>query len=257
MTFFYLKPIIYLRVNPGITVMPSGYHKHILNMPAPGTAFFLSMNIYLDESGDLGFSFKKPYRKGGSSRFLTITFLLVPKELSKYPKRIVKKFYEKKRIPSSHEIKGNTLTKDDQIYISNRTLNLLKKFNDIKIIAMTVNKKKVKKHIRQDQNKLYNYMIGLALLKKIKNQKIITLIPDKRSIKVKSGNSLKDYLQINLWFELNSETIVEYNPLESHRTLNLKFIDWISYIIWKSYENKEFEELNIFRNKIELHNLFF
>ena len=40
------------------------------------------MNLYLDESGDLGFTFDKPNRYGGSSRHLTIAILLTPKELS-------------------------------------------------------------------------------------------------------------------------------------------------------------------------------
>jgi len=226
-------------------------------MPASGPAFFLSMNIYRDESGDLGFSFKKPYRKGGSSRFLTITFLIIPKELSKHPKRIVRKLYKKKERSTNKEIKGSRLSENDKIYIAERTVKLLEKYPDIKIMAITVNKRKVKKHIRSDPNKLYNYMISLVLPKKIKQQKIITLIPDKRSIKVASGNSLIDYLQIKLWFELNSETVIEYYPLESHTSLNLQYIDWISYIIWKRYEDKESKVLDILKKRIELHQLFF
>ena len=100
-------------------------------------------------------------------------------------------------------------------------------------------------------------MISLVLPKKIKQQKIITLIPDERSIKVASGNSLIDYLQIKLWFELNSETVIEYYPLESHTSLNLQYIDWISYIIWKRYEDKESKVLDILKKRIELHQLFF
>ena len=246
-----------MRVNPGTTVTPFGYHKHILNMPAPGTAFFLSMNIYLDESGDLGFSFQKPYRNGGSSRYLTITFLFIPKELTKHPKRIVRKLYKKKGKSTKNELKGSHLSKDDKLFIAKRTVKLLQNHPNIKIISITVYKRSVKKHIRKDPNKLYNYMIGLVLPKKIKNQKRLTIIPDKKSIKVASGNSLVDYLQIKLWFEFNSETIIEYYPLESHTALNLQYIDWISNIIWNSYEDKENQALDIFIDRIELHQLFF
>lgn len=56
------------------------------------------MNLYIDESGDLGFTFDKPYRIGGSSRYLTIAFLLVPKELSHLPKRVVKKLYKGRKV---------------------------------------------------------------------------------------------------------------------------------------------------------------
>jgi hypothetical protein len=36
-----------------------------------------SIQIYLDESGDLGWRFDKPYRYGGSSRYLTIVSLII------------------------------------------------------------------------------------------------------------------------------------------------------------------------------------
>lgn len=226
-------------------------------MPDPGTAFFLSMNIYIDESGDLGFSFQKPYRKGGSSRYLTITFLLIPKDLSKYSKRIVKKFFKKKGKSTEKEIKGKDLSDNDKLYIAERTDKLLQKYKKIRIISITVDKRNVKTHIRDDPNKLYNYMIGLALPKKIKHQDRVTLIPDKRSIKVASGNSLIDYLKIKPWFEFDSKTIIDYQPLESHTALNLQFIDWISNIIWNKYEDGEIEALNIFEKRIELVELFF
>jgi len=51
------------------------------------------LNIYIDESGDLGFTFKP--RGKGSSRYLTIACLFVPKELSHLPKKLVRKLYSK------------------------------------------------------------------------------------------------------------------------------------------------------------------
>lgn len=141
--------------------------------------------------------------------------------------------------------------------MAKRTANLICKYPEIQIISITVNKCKVKDHIRNDANKLYNYMIGLILPQRIKDHKRITFIPDKRSIKVESGNSLIDYLKIKLWFEFNSEAYIEYTPLESHTALNLLYIDWISHIIWKSFEDSETDILDICRAKIELLRLFF
>jgi len=83
---------------------------------------------------------------------------------------------------------------------------------DIEIWAITVKKENVQEHIRKDPNKLYNYMIGLVLLDRIRQKPVVTFIPDKRSIKVESGNSLVDYLQIKLWFDLNVSTIIHNNP---------------------------------------------
>ena len=120
-----------------------------------------------------------------------------------------------------------------------------------------MNKENVQDHIRQDPNKLYNYMISLILLDKIKNKPKVTFIPDKRSIKVESGNSLIDYLKIKLWFDLNVQTIIQNCPEESDRCLNLQFIDWVSHIIWSRFEYHEFEVFNVLKDKIKLTNLFF
>lgn len=215
------------------------------------------MNVYLDESGDLGFKFDKPYGKGGSSRYLTIAFLLVPPDLSKYPKRIVKSLYRRKRWPTSKELKGSMLNLHDKAYFAEKVLGLLKRNRRIKILAITVNKRRVQTHIRQDVNKLYNYMIALILPEELKNQTDVNFIPDKRSIKVKSGNSLSDYLQIKLWFEHKSKARLINNPRESHQELNLQFIDFISNIVWHKYEKKDDMIFNMLARKIELRELFF
>ena len=170
------------------------------------------MNVYIDESSDLGFTFDKPYRIGGSSRYLTIAFLLVPKELSHLPKRVVKKLYKRKKHPTSKELKGPDLTSEDRIFLANKIADLLNNHPRIESFAITVYKKNVEDHIRRDANKLYNYMISLVLLDRIKELPEITFIPDERAIKVQSGNSLVDYLQTELMFKLNSKTIIDNKP---------------------------------------------
>ncbi len=215
------------------------------------------MNVYLDESGDLGFSFRRPFRKGGSSRYLTIAFLLVPKNLSHLPKRIVKDLYLRKKRSTQNELKGSDLTVAEEESFAKNVIKLLSKYPQIKVLAITVNKRKVKTHIRQDSNKLYNYMIGLILPKKIRRQSTVTFMPDKRSVKVESGNSLSDYLQMKLMFELNSDTVLENLPQESHKNLNLQFIDWIVHIIWQRHEDNNMKAFNILKDRLSLRNLFF
>lgn len=82
-------------------------------------------------------------------------------------------------------------------------------------------------------------MIGLILIDFIKDFPLVTFIPDKRSIKVNSGNSLSDYLQIKLWFDIRSKTKINNRPKESRDESNLQFIDFISHIIWSKYEDQE------------------
>jgi len=215
------------------------------------------MNLYLDESGDLGFIFDKPYRYDGSSRHLTIAILLVPKELSHLPKRIVKKLYQRKKQPTSRELKGPDLIPGDRLFLANKIVSLLANHPSIEVFAITVYKKRVEDHIRRDANKLYNYMTSLVLLDKIKDKPNITFIPDERSIKVQSGNSLVDYLQTKLMFEFNSKTIIENKPQESHKVLNLQLVHFIANFVWKKYEDNSSPEYNILKQKVQLTHLFF
>jgi hypothetical protein len=213
--------------------------------------------VYLDESGDMCWTFDKPYRHGGSSRYLTIAVLIVPKDLSHLPKRIIKKIYVKKNIPADVEIKGKDLTSDEKTKFSKRVIDLLKTNPSIRICVITVNKENVQSHIRMDSNKLYNYMINFILLDEIKTCSTINFIPDPRTIKVASGNSLVDYLQTKLWFELNSATIINHTPMESHRNNNLKFVDFIANIVWSRYEDNKSGPYNILKPYIAVKHLFF
>jgi hypothetical protein len=85
------------------------------------------MNLYLDESGDLGWKFDKPYREGGSSRYLTIATLIIPQNLSHLPKRIIKEIYTERKQPTTKELKGKDLSKPEKQIFVNRVVALLKR----------------------------------------------------------------------------------------------------------------------------------
>ena len=128
---------------------------------------------------------------------------------------------------------------------------------DIKIGSITVNKSKVQQHIREDSNKLYNYMIRLAVLDSIKQEPIVNLIRDNKTIKVKSGNSLIDYLKLVLWFDLGSKTQIVDIPSDSKKVQNLIFIDWINNIIWGNYEDNNSEAYQVLKSVLDSKKLFF
>jgi hypothetical protein len=71
----------------------------------------------------------------------------------------------------------------------------------MEMCAITVRKEGVQAHIRTDANKLHNCMIKLCILGKVAKYKNVRFVRDDRSVKVKSGNSTADYLQITLWFD--------------------------------------------------------
>lgn len=217
----------------------------------------MAINVYLDESGDLGWSLDKPYRSGGSSRYLTIAFAVCPSEKKHLLQRIVRKVYNHVKFDPKLELKGSALSLSDKCYFAEEVRKVVSMNPDIVIGSITVNKSKVKIHIRQDANKLYNYMIKLAVLPKVKGEPIVNLIRDNKSIKVKSGNSLIDYLQTEMWFELGSSTRLVDIPSDSKKVQNLIFIDWINNLIWGKYEDNNNAPYDIIKNVISSNKLFF
>ena len=215
------------------------------------------MNVYIDESGDLGWKFDAPYMRGGSSRYLTIAMLIAPKTISAKPKRLVKKLYKYLGRPHEDELKATHLSDASREWFAEKAADLLDKEPSLKLVSITVRKENVQEHIRTDSNKIYNYMIRLALVDHIAHCPHVNFIPDKRTVKVESGNSLSDYLQTHLWFEKNVQTIINNDPQESHNNLNLQFIDYIANIIWRRYELNKSGPYNRIRNHVRNHQLFF
>ncbi len=217
----------------------------------------MAVNVYLDESGDLGWKFSSPFRKGGSSRYMTIAFIICPSEKKHLLKRVVSKVYSRiKAIPGT-EVKGSSLSLSDKEYVASQTVNLLQKHPDIKIVYITVQKENVQPHIQSDSNLIYNYMMRLALLKEVDKYPVINLIRDNKSVKIKSGNTLLNYLQTELYFSHGSSAKLVDIPSDSKAVQNLIFIDWINNLIWGHYEDKNSSPYNILRTHIHSNQLFF
>ena len=183
--------------------------------------------------------------------------MAIPDDKKHLPIRVVRSLYQKVGKSPKYELKGTSLTQSQKVFFAEKALNLLNRHPEIKIWVITVKKLKVQDHIRRDSNKLYNYMLKLLLLERIKHYPRVTLYPDEKSIKVKSGNSLVDYLQTELWFGLNAKTILRYIPLESSSSKNLQFVDYICNIVWNHYERNKSIPFNILEPHITTVPLFF
>jgi hypothetical protein len=203
----------------------------------------MALNIYLDESGDLGWNFSAPYRNGGSSRYLTIASLCVATEKAALPKRIIRSLYRKFRWPTNIEMKWSMMDDTERTEFANAAHGLCKANADIHLHAITVRKENVQSHIRKDPNKLYNYMIRLSLLHRMSGHAEVLMIPDPRSIKVESGNSLSDYLQIGLWFDVECKTALRAQPLESHQSLGIQFTDMLCGCVQTGFEDSNYKYL--------------
>lgn len=214
--------------------------------------------IYVDESGDLGWTFTAPYRAGGSSRYLTISALLVENAQKHHPKRVIRALYERMGVKPATEIKWVDIKEGDRVWIAGEIYKLKRKLGDeMKLFSMTVNKQNVMPHIRSDSNKLYNYMLNLLLCKEMAKHGLIHLIPDQRSVKVASGNSMHDYLQTQLWFEQECQTTLTTNPMDSKSCLGLQFADIIAGMVQSSFEDGNRAYIDALNNSVQIKRLYF
>jgi len=213
--------------------------------------------IYLDESGDLGWKLDAPYRNGGSSRYLTIAVLVVPKDKRELPKRIIRKMYKRFNWNTKKEKKWSEMSIEERDYFAQRAKDLRGMHPDIQYFSMTVKKENVQSHIRDDGNKLYNYMISLLLLEEMSHYTSVDFFPDPRSVKVESGNSMHDYLQTQLWFEKNANTNLTTTPAESSSNLNVQFSDMLSGIIQGHFEDGNSSPWHILASSVNVRRLYF
>jgi Protein of unknown function (DUF3800) len=217
----------------------------------------MSAIFYIDESGDLGWNFTAPAGNGGSSRHLTISALCTPSAKKHIPKRFIKDLYSHFSWTHDEEKKWNEMNQTERQGFAKAVPALCAKHPDIHLRSITVRKVNVEAHIRNDPNKLYNYMIRLLLLECMAVEDHVTLVPDPRSIKVKSGNSLHDYLQTELWFTKKAKTILETRPQDSQFCMGIQFADMLAWLIQQRWETGFIENIGCCAANLKMKSLFF
>lgn len=213
------------------------------------------MFVYFDESGDLGWKFDKPYREGGSSRYLTIAHVFTTRSNEKYINRYVRSIYESKGRPFRRELKAASLEDYDRINIAKETVKLIKD-KRIEIYAVTVKKENVDIHIREDENMIYNYMVKKCILEKLSEYDDVTILPDKRNTKMRLANSLDIYLKLQLYEEYEASTRIAFSPQESHNNYRVQYADYIANIIWRRFESSDQKAFKLLYPHIK-HDLLF
>lgn len=205
------------------------------------------MKIYIDESGDLGWTLDKPNRNGGSSRYITLTGLVISENEEKYITRFISDIYKKYKLTPNIEKKGANFLPEHSSFISNQLNKLSTKCHSFMIISITVNKSNVFDALKKDKNIFYNYVLGLLLKNEIIKHKTVEIILDKRTIKVSHGESFPDYIKTQVWSEGHNIDI-SCCFLESTHNKMLWFADWYANFVWRNYEDNENSSYNIIKD---------
>lgn len=202
--------------------------------------------IFLDESGDLGFNFKKKK----TSKFFVVTFLFVEDNKSSIEK-IVKRTHSelkkktKRKVGILHAVNEKAITRQ-------RLLKRLAEKNCV-IMVIYLNKNKVFTKLQDEKQVLYNYVTNI-LLDRIYTRKIvpidkkIKLIASRRETNKFLNDNFKSYLNRQIKNKHNGE--IKISIKTPHEEKVLQAVDFVSWAIFRKYENSDDSYYNIIKNKI-------
>lgn len=208
--------------------------------------------IFLDESGDLGFNFKK--KKTSKNFVITCLFTSKKRPIEKVVKKThseLKKKY-KRKFGVLHAVKESPITRQ----------RLLRRLNEKDCIVMTIylNKRRVYTKLQEEKAVLYNYVVNI-LLDRIYTKKII---PVQRSIEViASRRETNKFLNENFKNYLNAQVKnkhkvnIEIKIKSSSEEKVLQAVDFACWAIFRRYEYGDDSYYNLIRNKIVEENPLF
>lgn len=176
------------------------------------------MELHIDESGDLG------PNKG----YFVITMV---KFLNKKRiKNLLKRYNLKKGL---EEAKGQVMDFSDRQSL----LNKLSSKDDHFISYIVLDKKNLAhKKLFEDNNILFNFLCSFLFRRTIKNcPDDVNIIFDNRTVKVESGNSLKDYIKIKAYTEWNFSNDLNTIYVDSKSNYCIQMVDIISNTIFRKY----------------------
>ncbi len=218
----------------------------------------MALNVYIDESGDQGWILDLEYRSGGSSKYYSCAFLVLPVGLAGKTKKIVREVHHEYRMSTKKEIKGSMLGKKARKAFVTKVLELLEDYPEIRIRIVILQKSKVPMAMREVQfNMIRGYMTFLGIQNSIHGAMRFDIIPDKISSSKIHPLLIQSYLQSRLWFEHHFRGVLTYTPKDSRGNENLMFIDWISHLCWRSFEDRENEEYIMLREKLDIIHVIF
>lgn len=202
--------------------------------------------IFVDESGDLGFDFKKK----GTSKYFLISFLFVPSTTKRRrTTKIVSKVFL--TLKNSKKRKSGTLhAYKESPVIRFRLLNKLAK-EDVKIMTICLDKEKVYTNIQAEENLLYSNITNI-LLNKIYTRKLIPkgerieLIASRRATNKLLNNNFKEYIESNK----NNKLDINVSIVSPEKDKCLQAVDFVSWSIYKKYQKGDYSYYNVIKNKI-------
>lgn len=198
--------------------------------------------VFLDESGDLGFDF----RKKRTSRYFVVTLLFVSK---KGPiEKIVRSVHHNLR--KKFRIKSGVLHATD-VGVTNR-LRFCRKLasKDVTIVVAYLDKHKAYSRNKDERHVLYNQIVNI-LLERLITQRIVTLAAPLELITARreTSSSLNMNLKRDVILQLKKKHNLDLHMQirMPHEEKGLQAVDMASWAIFRKYELQDAKYFDLLR----------
>jgi len=202
--------------------------------------------IFMDESGDLGFDF----RKKKTSKYFVIAFLFIgnKRPVEKIVKKVFQSFskQQKKHHPGTlHCNKERPVTR----------LKVLRALNEknVSVISIYLNKAKVYTRLKDEKQVLYNYVTNI-LLDRVYTKKLIPLdqpihlIASRRETNKFFNENFKSYLKNKLYPHQKLQLDVQIKFPSDEKCLQV--VDFVCWALFRKREYGDDSYWNVIKQKI-------
>jgi hypothetical protein len=200
----------------------------------------------MDESGDLGFDFKKR----GTSRYFVVTLLFVPHEKGPIEK-VVKKIHS--QLAKKHKKRIGTLHATDEKPVTRQRLLKALTEKDCAVMTIYLNKERVYSQLQDEKQILYNYVTNI-LLDRIYTKRIIDidgpieLIASRRETNRFFNENFCSYLKKQV--ATTHQKVLPIRIATPQAEKGLQVVDFVSWAIFRKYEHGDDSYYNIIKQLI-------
>lgn len=199
--------------------------------------------VYIDESGDFGFS-----KRSTKTVIVAASFSKSAKDLSIWIKRIKRRKLDKKSKKLS-EIKASKSNRKFLEYFY-RHANADLKFS---IYAVIIEKKKIPQKLKKEEGIIYLKSVERLLeISKPEIEPTMFWYFDRRPIKKMDWSLIRQNIRAKLILMSKSpRPLIEVHSVDSQRNLNIQFADFIAYAIFQSLEKKNHQWIQLIKPHIK------
>jgi len=183
--------------------------------------------IYLDESGDLGFSFP------ASSEYLTLACIIVPSPTA------LKKAIRRLKISLGYPRTAEFKAAEDRWQVRQRLLSLVPDLG-IEVRSISVYKPNCYQTFRDNTNSLYNFTAAALLVRYLCSCSSASLVVDRREVKIGSlPYQFDEYLKFRVFDEEDAKLSLTIRHQDSFVSPGVQLADCVANAMWRRIERKD------------------